>query len=337
MIRPRCIRLEAMTGCQLRCPSCPTAEGEIRRHLGTGYLRYSDFETLVDANPWVSHIELSNYGEIFLNPELTSIIHHAYKRNVNLSAANGVNLNTANSDKLEALVKYRFQSVHCSIDGATPEIYSIYRRGGDFETVIENIRRINDFKKKYRSNVPKLKWQFVIFRHNEHEISAARDMAGRLGMEFYTKPTWGDFYGDAFSPLCDQELVRRESGLEVTSTEECRNKYGIEYISNFCRQLWWLPQINYDGRILGCCINYWGDLGNAFIEGLFQGINNERMNYAREMVRGRTPPREDIPCSTCRFYEAMKADRSWVTIGNIPQHGRIARFKNMFENKILRL
>jgi hypothetical protein len=36
------------------------------------------------------------------------------------------------------------------------------------------------------------------------------------------------------------------------------------------------------------------------------------MNYARAMLRGRAPPRDDIPCSTCEMYHSMRARSDWV-------------------------
>ena len=57
--------------------------------------------------------------------------------------------------------------------------------------MIEHIRRINAFKKQYRSEYPALRWQDVAFGHNEHEIGRARAMARELGMEFYVKSVLG--------------------------------------------------------------------------------------------------------------------------------------------------
>jgi MoaA/NifB/PqqE/SkfB family radical SAM enzyme len=73
--------------------------------------------------------------------------------------------------------------VTCSIDGASPETYGIYRVRGDFDAVINNIERINVHKRAHASDLPHLVWQFVVFGHNEHEIPIAREMAERLGME----------------------------------------------------------------------------------------------------------------------------------------------------------
>ena len=71
-----------------------------------------------------------------------------------------------------------------SLDGASQETYEIYRVGGAFERVINNIKAINAYKKQYKSAVPILLWQFVAFGHNEHEIAKAKTLATRLGMHF---------------------------------------------------------------------------------------------------------------------------------------------------------
>ncbi len=88
---------------------------------------------------------------MFLNPDLLEIIEYAYSRSVILTASNGVNLNTVKDNVLEELVKYKFRSLTCSIEGASNETYKVYRVGGDFDKVLENIMKINHCKKKYRS------------------------------------------------------------------------------------------------------------------------------------------------------------------------------------------
>ena len=71
------IRLDASTVCQLRCPSCSTAKGLIDGNLGSKTLKFEDFKKIVDRNPWVRGIELSNWGEIFLNRDLLKIAEYA--------------------------------------------------------------------------------------------------------------------------------------------------------------------------------------------------------------------------------------------------------------------
>ena len=114
--------------------------------MGSGFLTLKHFRELVERNPWVQDVELSNYGEIFLNPDLLAMLEYAHHRGVALRADNGVNLNYVKPSVIEGLVKYGFQSMTCSIDGASNETYSQYRVRGHFDTVIDHKRAINRFK-----------------------------------------------------------------------------------------------------------------------------------------------------------------------------------------------
>jgi MoaA/NifB/PqqE/SkfB family radical SAM enzyme len=300
---PKRIRLEASSFCQLRCPSCPTTSKVIDPVVGKGFLRADDFRKLLDDNPSLTHVELSNYGEIFLNPELLEIMAHAQERGVGLSADNGVNLNNARDDVLEGLVKYGFRSLLCSIDGASAETYAQYRVGGSFERVMANIATINRFKARYESKLPTLAWQFIVFGHNEHEIPQALALARRLNMAFRPKLSWDD----GLSAVRDADWVKQETGFQVTSREEYARTFGRDYMQSICGQLWVLPQINWDGKVLGCCRNFWGDFGgNAFRDGLVNSVNTEQIAYARDMLQGKQPARQDIPCTTCDIYRGMK-------------------------------
>lgn len=327
-IEPRQIRLETSTVCQLKCPACPTASGVTGKNLGLGFLTFERFKAFLDDNPEVSQIELSNWGEVFLNRDIVRILAYGYRKNVALTIANGTNLNTVNPEILEALVKYKLRSMTCSIDGASQESYEKYRVKGKFETVIANIRKINEWKKRYRSDHPHLRWQYVAFAHNEHEIAKARQMAGELNMTFDVKLSWGDLYGKEFSPVRNRELIRKESGLDVADRGEYRQKYGHEYFGKeICLELWHRPQINIDGRMLGCSINFWGDYGNVFDAGLYPVLNNEKMAYARDMLMGFKEARKDIPCTTCKIYAAMKRHRQWISPGDIiPRHAPSRKF-----------
>ena len=333
-IRPRSIRLDASTVCQLKCPACPNASGIIGKHLGRGFLRFEDFKNIVDSNPWVSHIELSNWGEIFLNRELTAMVRYAFQKHVALSAGNGANFNDVPEEVLEQLVKFKFRALKCSIDGASAATYSGYRVNGDLDRVVGNIRTLNKYKTTYASPWPALQWQFVAFGHNEHEIGRARRMALDLNMDFYLKLSWDDLYGRPFSPVKDTGLIRRESGVGAADRCEYRKKFKREYaLRACCSCLWKTPQINYDGRVLGCPVNYWGDYGNAFRKGLLECVNSDKIRYARAMVMGMKEPRKDIPCSTCPAYQRMQENQSWLTSQEVIRSSMRGRVHVLFENK----
>lgn len=306
---PTRIKLESTTACQLRCPLCPTASGEVGRSLGTKNLKFENFKKFLDENSYVKEVELSNWGELFLNPEIIDIIKYAHSKSVLLTADNGSNLNTVSDEVLEALVLYKFKSITCSIDGVSQEVYSKYRVRGNVERVFENIKKINHFKKIHKTPYPYLLWQYVAFGHNEHEILEAKKKARKLNMTFHLKLN----YDESFSPVKNKDLVKKLSGLDVSSRSEYKKKYNKAHNSGLCYQLWNNPQINSDGRLLGCCINYWGDFGNAFQTPLADLMNSSNYQYARSMLMGQVKEKEGIPCSSCSIYKERKLAGHWIS------------------------
>jgi MoaA/NifB/PqqE/SkfB family radical SAM enzyme len=297
----RFVKIDASTMCQLKCPICPTSRPRHNNDIvGWGYLKFKDFKKFIDENPTIKIIELSNSGEIFLNPKIKDIITYAYQKGVKLLAVNGVNLNWVKEEVLESLVKCRLRLMNVSIDGATNETYKKYRIGGNLDTVIKNIKTINIYKKKYNSFYPILSWQFVVMGHNEHEILLAKKMAKELNMIFFPKLNWQPEY----SPINDAGFVKKVTGMSVVSRDEYHEKYNKIYLLP-CVQFWKSPQINWDGKLLGCCQNLWGDFGNVFEQGFETCMTSERFVFAKKMLLGKANNRSDIPCTKCSVYKQI--------------------------------
>jgi hypothetical protein len=205
------VRIEASSKCQLRCPVCPTGNGSNRKSaVGWSHLTLADFRRFVEQNPRIRHVELSNWGEIFLNPELKGIIAYAHRHGIRLTANNGVNFNVASAEVIEQLVRCRFDRLTIAIDGTSEETYAVYRHGGSLRRVIANIERLNDEKRRHASRYPKLVWQFIVFGHNEHELPLARQMAAALGMRFFPK-LHADHWDTDHSPVRDPDTVKAQS------------------------------------------------------------------------------------------------------------------------------
>ena len=319
MAGPRAIQIDASSHCQLACPVCPTADGRARPVLGAGHLKVADFEALLDGNPQLAEVELSNYGEMFLNPQLAELLEAAHRRKVVVSGNNGVNLNFAREEALEAVVRYRVRALTCSIDGATQETYSQYRRNGDLANVLAHVDRIREYKRRYRTAFPILYWQFVVFGHNEHELEMARAMAASRGMEFAPRLSWAPDH----SPVTNPELVRIQTGLGAADRDEYREKKGVDYTRDICYQLWHAPVVNWDGKLLGCCVNYWGDFGsNVFAEGLVKSAASPKMELARKMLTGEETAVQGIPCTTCHHFETLRESGKWLTPAEIESAAR---------------
>lgn len=311
---PKHIRIDLCTICQLKCPSCYMRQEEeyVKKGCKLGYMKFENFKKLVDEND-IESMEISNSGEIFLNPDFVKIIKYAQKKGIYLTADNGVNLNYLTDEQAEALVKYGFASMTISLDGASQETYSIYRIGGDYNKVIENIEKINEYKKKYKKRNPHIVWKFIVFGHNEHEIGKAKKEAKRLHMEMKFDANWDEKY----SPIKNREKVLKETKLKSLDVNISPVEQLQEYEDGvvdwfFCRDLW-EPQINWDGQILGCCANFKENFGgNAFEDGLLESLNHPYMIYAKNMVTNNAKPAKDVPCCRCWVYKDMIKNNRWL-------------------------
>jgi len=305
---PSHVRLEACTLCQLNCTSCFMRRDKTVT-VGNGYLKFCDFKNFIDKNSFVKTVELANNGEIFLNPELMDIIKYAHENGIALRASGGVNFNMVSDEMLEALAQYKFELLSFSIDGASQEVYAQYRRNGDFDRVISNISKLIKYKKKHNSKLPKLKWQYVLMNHNERDVPKAKVIAKKLGIPMIFKLTWDKNYVPN-----DPEMLKRETGLEHLSREEFANSNKQDYVSHVCHQLWDMPTINWDGRLLGCCCLVRDDFGiNVFEVGLKKALKSKKYRNAKKILcGGKISKSIDHPCVKCARYKMMVKHNSFL-------------------------
>ena len=125
--------------------------------IGAGFLTFDNFKKFVDKNKdLISSIEISNSGEPLLNPEAPQIIKYAYENNIDITIKNGTNFTRVSDDLIKALVDYQVKVMYVAIDGASQEVYSKYRRGGDLDIVINNLKKLIAYKKEKNSIYPEI-------------------------------------------------------------------------------------------------------------------------------------------------------------------------------------
>jgi hypothetical protein len=136
---------------------------------------------------------------------------------------------------------------------------------------------------------------------NEMELPLARRLASKYDMIFYPKLNRIPSY----APIKNKSFVRKHSGLGVASREEFIKKYKHPYLLS-CFRLWNSPQINWDGKLLGCGNNIWTDFGNVFESGLNNCLQSKDFIYLKNFIMGKEVEKEGIPCLKCSNYEIIK-------------------------------
>ena len=295
LLLPPNVRIDACTICQLDCVDCYMRKSNYGG-VGKGYLKFEHFKQFLHDNSFVRSVELSHNGEVFLNPELLDIIKYASEKGVEITIANGVNFNTVSDAVLEALVKYSVRRILFSIDGVSQDVYARYRTNGNVERVFNNIRVLNEYKRKYSSEFPELCWQYILMEHNQHEIGKAKKIAKELGMDIYYKLDWGN----EFKPK-DPEYVTQITGYTVFNRKDWFKKYHRPYTIGQCEQMIFQPQINWDGRLSGCCGVYQKDWNinvfeTGFVKALNQGLYREAL---QAFLKGEQHKYLNEVCSFC--------------------------------------
>ena len=296
--KPKDVRLDICTRCQLNCVGC-YMRIDNNGEQGFGHITFEQFKRFIDENKYIKTLEISDSGEVFLNPDFVKIIEYAYNNGIVVTIGNGVNFNTVSPEAIEALVKYKVNVITFSIDGASDEVYPLYRRNGNYTTVINNIKLLLEYKKKYQSENPYMVWQYIIMEENECDIEKAKEEAKELGIDIYFKKDWRNNYKPK-----DPEKVLSLTGIDYNENVEYENKYSFLD----CIQLFTNPQINWDGNIFGCCINYrFSWKLNAFEDGLINCLNsNYYRNALYRLLGDKEAQSNDDPCTKCYFFDINK-------------------------------
>lgn len=289
---PVSIAFEPTTSCNLRCPECPSGLRAFSRP--TGMLQPQFFQsTINDLAPDISYLVFYFQGEPYLNPAFLDMVQYAAARKI--YTATSTNAHYLNDLLARRTVESGLDRLIISIDGATQQTYQQYRVGGKLDKVLEGTANILKWKKELRSKTPLVVWQFLVVRHNEHEIPAIRQMAKEAGVDavwFKTAQVY-DFENDPnmLIPLNNQysRYKRNASGQMVFKGNNQRH----------CWRLWHAPVITWDGAVVPCCFDKdaqhpMGSLQQQPFRQLWQ--NGAYQNFRTKVLRSRSEV--DI-CTNC--------------------------------------
>lgn len=283
---PNTLTIEPGTVCPLQCVFCPQINPDF--DLPRNFLSFPAFQRITNNfSNSLERINLFNWGEPLLNPDISKMVSYASARGI--TSVVHSNVNSLTSQMAEALVAGGLSELTASIDGASEESYKRYRARGSFSAAMSNLKLLIDAKRKSGRSNPRIVWQFLVFRHNEHEIPRAKEMAVDLGVEIKFR----------FAVVIKREF---ESTLADYNGTEFRKKFIRDYGSP-CDALWKNPVIHSDGTVLPCCQIFEKKyaLGNLFEEDFSSIWNNKKYQELRNVVAGRTQADESSFCYRCIF------------------------------------
>jgi len=190
---PVIAQVEPSNICNLSCPLCLTTSETKARPAAL--LPFDLFKRFIDeTGDYLLLLILWGWGEPFLNPDIFRMIEYAKSKKILVHSSTNGNLPLI-GERADELVGSGLDSLVFGIDGATEETYSLYRKGGSLSRVQKNTRAVVEARARRGSSTPRLNFRFVVMKHNEHEIPAAKQMARDLGVDTFSLKT-ADFPPD---------------------------------------------------------------------------------------------------------------------------------------------
>ena len=238
--------IEPTNHCNLQCPECPSGLGALTRPLGL--LKFSEFKKLIDQiKDTAFYVQLYFQGEPYINKNLPEMIKYAQSKNIYISiSTNGHFINDKNVDYIldNAPDKLIF-----SVDGLDEESYQQYRVGGTFEQADKGLISLIKRKLERGLNKPFVEFQFIVMKHNEHQLEDVHKYCKDVGVDKLVFKTMQiSSYENAVKFLPLNKKYRRY----VLENKSFRIKNKIK---NHCFALWRTSVITWDGRVVPCCFD----------------------------------------------------------------------------------
>lgn len=263
--------------CNLSCPFCPT--GQKRGSRPKGKLTLDDFKAIMDKlGPYAIHVDLVNWGEPFLNDELPEMVRYAKQFHADVKIDS--NLNIFSEETARKLISGGLDKIVVSIDGITQETYAKYRRGGNFKVAMDHLKLLLKIRKEIRSKKPYITWQFLVFKHNEHEVEHVKNIGAKLGV---------DHVGITKAFIGDKAWIPSNPEYSNYNKEEIKGDLTYEHFKkehSFCNWPWEAIAFNTNASVSSCCsVEDAKDDFGAFFDQPFEELwNSARFVSARQHI-----------------------------------------------------
>ena len=222
------IHLELTDKCNASCPMCARNifGGKANPYLPNSELSLEDVKKILPVERLKSLKRIyacGNFGDPIVAKDCLEVFKYFRQHNANLKLS--LNTNGSLHDK-----EWWFQlgevigekgDIKFGIDGLE-DTHHLYRKGTDFNKIIENASAFIDASGK-------AVWEYIVFRHNEHQVEQARILSEKLGFSKFTVKKTGRFFSNQKLAAKDQQEVHNRKGeleyfLEKPLNEQYQNQ-----------------------------------------------------------------------------------------------------------------
>ncbi len=245
--------IEVTNACNYKCYMCFQAFDPPKY----GFMDFDLFKKMIDEGEkhGLCSIKLLFRGEPLLHKDIVKMVAYAKQHGV-IEVAFNTNASLLTESRAREFIEAGLDKIVCSVDGCTKEVYERIRIGGNFDVVLGNIKRLQEFKKEMGVSHPIVRVQMVDTPKNHHQI-----------------PEYIEFWGKIADQVATEALYEWEHMAEDPSVSK-------EFC---CAQLWQRLMILWNGDVVLCCGDNRGRLrvGNVMKDNLADIWQSERLKVYR--------------------------------------------------------
>ena len=237
----KAINIEVSSKCNAGCPFCSRNQ-KIRPYAGQ-LITLADFKRLpASVIRQLRRLTFGgNFGDLCCNPEVLEIAAYIRQLNQDITLEGDTNGSYGEPEWWQALgASFKNGAMVFALDGLE-DTHRLHRRGTNFQKIIRNMQA-------FVAGGGTAQWQFIVFKHNEHQLQAAEDLAQEIGCRRFYALVSRDFSPDLAPPESVDFRVKRDVFTGCREGLDARDRQAL------CRPLAdGTLYIAADGSVHPCC------------------------------------------------------------------------------------
>ena len=208
-------QIELTTYCNAACPQCPR---NLNGHGVNPYMPLTHLPRSVIDQAFTAELcgrmtqvfFCGGFGEPVMHPDFLDILRDFRRKNPTLWLYFHTNGGAHAPEYWAEIARIMngYGQIDFGIDGTDNETLDLYRRNVVYDRVIENARA-------FIGAGGRAKWNFIVFRHNEHQVEQARALSSEMGFHEILIRNTGRFFN--------------ANTLEEMSAWPVHSRNGVEY------------------------------------------------------------------------------------------------------------
>lgn len=195
------VELEITNKCQASCPMCirNIQGGMVNPYLKINEWSFDDFVKIFNDEA-ITQIEefffSGSFGDPVMNDDLPKMCEYLKLKKPAISLKIHTNGSMRKQQWWKDFIKFLPDNheVVFALDGAAQDTHVLYRIGTNFDKILSNARA-------FIFVGGKASWNYLTFKHNEHEVEAARNLSIELGFQKFSVKDTRRFVTDKFKVI----------------------------------------------------------------------------------------------------------------------------------------